>query len=72
VLEIMPEMIGRMMVKIDTTAVLPTEPGEMPLYEEPDTEILTLDATALTYALVNAVKTLAAVVADLRQQVRGH
>ena len=50
--DVMPEMVGVVTEKLDDDDREPTE-------------ILTLEATALIYALVNSVKTLAAKVAQL-------
>jgi hypothetical protein len=55
---VMPELVGRMMVVLDQHPKI----GET---EPPDTEIKTIDASALVYALVNAVKELSARIAAL-------
>jgi Chaperone of endosialidase len=53
---VLPEFVGRMMIKMHPT---PAE-DEASRHEDPDTEILTLDPSALVYALVNAVRELKA------------
>jgi hypothetical protein len=55
---VMPELVGSMMVVLDPRPKI----GET---EPPDTEIKTIDASALVYALVNAVKELSARIAAL-------
>jgi hypothetical protein len=59
-----PEIVGRTMVVLE-----PAEQGEREIglhgaeivpYEEPDTEVLTIDPSALVYVLINAVKELEA------------
>jgi len=56
---VMPELVGSMMVALDPAR------GEEPSVAVPDTEVKTVDASALVYALVNACKELAARVAAL-------
>jgi hypothetical protein len=53
--EIMPEMVGTMQVKLDPN-------------DAEDSELLTLDATPLIYALVNSCKELAARVEELERR----
>jgi len=60
---ILPEIVGKRMVKLERS----TEPRELSpdgveilQSEAPDTEVLTIDASALTYVLINAVKELEA------------
>jgi len=55
---VMPELVGSMMVVLDPSR---RQEGR----SEPDTEIKTIDASPLVYALVNAVKELSAKVAAL-------
>jgi len=62
--KVMPELVGSMMVTFDRT-----QAGEIP--KLPDTEIKTIDSSALTYALVNAIKELAARVAALEDMLTG-
>jgi hypothetical protein len=60
--KVMPEMVGSMMVTLD-----PKNESDMP--QPPDTEIKTIDNTALVYALVNSCKELAARVAMLEDML---
>jgi hypothetical protein len=59
---VMPELVGSMMVTWD--AVKEGETGAVP-----DTEVKTIDASALVYALVNSCKELAARVAALESAI---
>jgi len=61
---VMPELVSSMMVTFDQM-----RDGDLP--KLPDTEIKTIDSSALTYALVNAIKELAARVAALEDMLTG-
>jgi len=58
----MPELVGSMMVTLDPVSTDEFPPTEV---KEPDTEVKTIDASALVYALVNAVKELTVRIAAL-------
>jgi hypothetical protein len=59
---VMPELVGSMMVTLDPVSTDEFPPTEV---KEPDTEVKTIDASALVYALVNAVKELTVRIAAL-------
>jgi len=56
---VMPELVGSMMVALDPVR------SEGPGIAEPDTEVKTIDPSALVFALVNCIKTLEARLAAL-------